>query len=296
MPSKVTFFYHDNLGGFSESWIDNANAPATYPVGILADYIKARMAISGLQTTWDYVRISDATGATKRRVRIALPTNVALQDLSVPLIGQYAQGRSGQLQNSDFAGTRFLLRKISIDLFQARIFLAGFPDNQVDEGGLYKPSGTFPTLLNTFIATCKGLGYGWTSYTVPIVGSTAAVQSMVTGVDGICTITAAVIGVNPPIFSPPIQPGQHIVVRIANQTSPKNANGTFTVLVTGPLTCRTVKPLSITNFVLGNGTITVKSGAQFKAIDSAQVMRIVKRGPGRPFGLYHGKQPVRPRG
>jgi len=296
MPSKITFFYHDNLAGFSESWIDNARGVIDYPVANIITYLNARMLISGVNTQWDYVRVNDTDVALKRRVKVFLAGDPLIEAANVSPTGIYREVRGGKREPSDFGGTRFLIRKNSADLFQARFFMGGGPDIQIDAGGIYQGTGLFPANFTAFAAALKGLGYGWNSYTTPIQGSTAALQNAVTGTDGICTITVAPIGANPAPFLPPILPGQHIVVRIANQVSPKNANGTFTVVVTGPLTCRTVKPLSINNFIAGNGTLSIKKTVAFKAVDTLTIVRIVKRGPGRPFGLYRGRQAVTPRG
>jgi len=293
MPCKLTFIYHDNLGGFSESWYDNTNSAVGFPTQKIIDYLTARMAISGKEVFWDYIRCTDLNPVLARQVRIFLPSDPLLSTVSPN--GVYSQSRRSDPLSADFAGTRMLVRKDSADLFQARTFFSGFPDNQVDQGGLFVPTGQFPQLFTNWQNVIQANAWGWYSRAKSNTGSPASLINLVANADGSVTLTTAPYGLNPPIFAGLIV-GSNSVMRISRQLIPANLNGPLTAKIISPTVARSIKPIAFTNFVAGNGFVSASGGPTFKSVARLYVERIVKRGPGRPFGLYRGRSPNRVRG
>lgn len=287
MPCKISFFYHDQLSGFSESWIDNAASPTDLPIARILTYLNTRMGVSGTQTIWDYVRVSSTIAANARKVKIYIPSDPIFNQ--TPKNGQY--NFHGNPTDSDFGGTRFLVRKVAADLSFARVFFAGFPDLTVATGGLYVPPPTFADDFSLWVANVKANNWGWFSRTVNAVNSPAALTNITNNNDGTLVLT-----VNPlsPIFAPFAQ-FQSVVIRVRGQGIPKNINGQLTVKKLTDNTCQTVHPIAIQQFVLGTGQVILKTNA-FAQVDTMFVERVTKRGPGRPFGLYRGRRAAIVRG
>lgn len=287
MTVKLTWFLHDGKGGFSESFYVNGVTLEAFDPTPLDVYIDARMGIAGAQTAWDYLRINQTVPPLQKKVRVYVPGDDPF-GLS-PVTGKFATNVEGPLKNSDFSGTSLLVRKIAADFSFARIFLRGIPDDVVDEGGQYKPYGLWNRAWEAYVRAVKVMNFGWESATVPVANSPAPITNMVMGTDGIVTITAG-----SPIFAG-LAVGSSLVVRVSKQRTPANINGTLTVYVKDASNVVTARPIAILPFIQGAGVIGYKT-SQFIRINDLEIEGVTERKPGRPFGLYHGRQRNRVRG
>jgi hypothetical protein len=275
MSCKVTFFYHDNLAGFSESWyVPSATDPNAIGIGILGQYLNGRMALSGQQTTFDYCRVST--------IGVARQVLVYPFDVMNPLyntIGTYSVNRT--VQTSDFGGTALVVRK-NAGFFYSRFFLRGIPDVVVDDGGLYQAPAAYETNLATLATVLNANGWAWKASSGPLF----APSNILTAVqqnDG-----TIIFGMSGFPFNA-IAAQTHLNVRINGQVSPPYLNGPIVVVVLANNSCQTLRKIPLVNFVAGTGKMSASNVNVYRVITSLKVEKVVKRGPGRPFGLYRGR-------
>jgi hypothetical protein len=289
MPqSKVTFVLHDNFGGFSESFIDNANAAVGYPTINLSSYLTARMKCSGKETLWDYIRVSDLDPTKKRKVLVFAPGDADPNIASIPLSGLYAQTRLGNPVSADFVDTRFLIRFTNADLSFTRQFFGGLPDNQVDQGGEYVPTGQFPTLFGALVDTISANVWGWKNSGGQVANSPTPLTNAVQNADGTITFTTVPVAPLGPIFATvPLASKQRITIR--DQVSPANLNGRYLVKVLTGTTCQTIRKVAFNSFLLGVGVMQLNNPTGFKAINRGKIERVTRRLGGRLFAAIRGR-------
>lgn len=291
MPLKILVKLHDQLGGFSDYWIDNAasiNAPT--PVATLRNYLVARMGFSGAQTFWDYVRLSTVgTVGTPRQVVSYYPSDAGFNGLT-PNGTFFYTNRSGTeiVDDSDYRGTAFNMRKFSADAYSGRIFFRGIPDSTVVTGGTIFRGGNFGAALTALQTAITTPGWGWSGTTkmpgfpVPITGITPLADGTLT-----ITTTGQAFPVGPPM--------PRVAARISGQVTPGNVNGYLTLQVTGPNTATTINRIGITPFVAGNGRLFLYM-ISFHALSRLTVVGATQRRAGVPFGTSRGRSRKRVRG
>lgn len=284
MPLKVTYFYSVNLAGLSESWYVTGTDPNTYPIASIVSYLQQRLGISGQQTTLQWVRVS--TVGTRNKVLIYTPADLFAAGLTTPT-GTWGVGRTSYQYGgaSDFGGTAFLMRRWNGSRF-SRFFLRGIPDYMIENGGTYTPTPAYRTAVTNFIAACVALQLQWKGVTTgAIANNPTPLTAMTQNGDGTATIT-----VNDPVFAsflgPPVS---NAAVTIRGQIQPPYVNGQMTVQPLTATTARTLRALPVVNFIPGNGKVRVNIATTYTVVAAMEVERIVKRGPGRPFGLYRGR-------
>jgi len=272
MAVKATFFWNVNQAGLSESWyLPGPANPLLVPLAGLGTYIQRRLGVSGAQTQFDYVRLS-SVGAS-RQVQVYYPEDFAAASILITP----APRSNG---DSDFGGTALLIRKIS-GLFFSRFFLRGVSDNMIASGGLYKPTAAYAGYITSLQTFLVGAGYAWSGVGTPPnppAGITTAVQN---ADQTIAFTLAGNLFTGVPI-------GNRVVVRISRQVAPRYLNGSYTVTVLAANQCMTIKPYPLSGFIAGTGRMSM-SGQSYKVITALEVEKVVKRGPGRPSGLYRGR-------
>jgi hypothetical protein len=275
MSCKLTFFYHDNLAGFSESWyIQGATDPNGVPLALVGNFLNARMLLSGQQTTFDYCRVS--TVGTARQV-LVYPFDVmnALYNCT----GSYTVSRA--FQTSDFGGTALVVRK-NAGFYYSRFFLRGIPDVVVDQGGLYQAPAAYETNLAAFATFLNTNNISWKASSGPL-NPPSVINTAVQNADG--TITFGLTGF---LFNG-VAANTHVNVRINGQVAPPYLNGPLVVVVVNSQTCTTLRKIPLVGFVSGTGKMSASNVNVYRVITSLKVEKVVKRGPGRPFGLYRGR-------
>jgi hypothetical protein len=287
MASKVTFFYTVNLAGFSETHYLSGQDPSAITTPQIVLYLAARLNISGYECTIQYVRAAKV--GSPRTVRVWTQSDLTQGGLS-QLNGTWTY--RGAISHSDFGGTALLVRKFSAGSF-SRFFLRGIPDFMIENGGLYKPTASYQTFFQTFAAVVASApAWSWKSTFGTTPNARPLITGAVQGADGTITYT---LGAN--LFDPILYPaGTHAAVRISGQVSPRYLNGPVTVTVLTQTTCTTLRPTPLVNFVAGTGKMLLPNATGFQTILNLDVERVVKRGPGRPFGLYRGRQTARATG
>jgi Lipase (class 3) len=291
MALKVTFFYAVNLAGLSESFYVNTSlAPASgYTLNQATAYVAARLGISGVQTYIQWVRVS--TVGSPRVVVVYSPNQLLANGLPQPN-GSFvyqrptSSGHTPTPANSDFGGTALLIRKFNPQSY-SRFFLRGVPDFMIENGGTYTPTAAYTAAVNSYIAAVVAQNLTWKSTgNQQQPGSPALITGMAQNTAGGITFTLGANVFNA-LLAPPLQ---HVAVSIQGQVTPNYVNGPQTVIPATANTCNSLRPIPLTEFLAGNGRMRVNIVQTYQPIQAMIVERVVKRGPGRPFGLYRGRQ------
>ncbi len=292
MGLKILYKFHDQLGGFSDYWIDNQATISNPPGGaLLRSYLNTRLGLSGIQTTWDYLRLSsfNTNPPTPRQVITYYPSDAAFS--AVTITGSFIQ--SGRLStqlpdDSDYKGTAFNMRKFSSDSFSGRLFFRGIPDSCVITGGLINRTANFEQALSAFQATIVNNHWGWIGL-AKTAGAPWLITAVVQNADGTITITT---GGTP--FQGLTAPA-HVQARISGQGIPANINGQMTLQVLTPNTAQSIRPIGIRPFVQGSGKLFTYTQI-FHPLARLTVVGATQRKAGRPFGDSPGRSRNRVRG
>jgi Lipase (class 3) len=282
MASKVTIFFQDGLGSFTESYYRSGLDPGLVTPAMLIALTDARILLAGAQTLITKIRVSTVGDARKvllwypQTLSQAVGGNHTFQGFAnAPIAGTVGPAES------DFSGTALLCRKLS-GLKFSRMFMRGIPDRIVVNGGQLDVTQS-PNFGQNFVNFSLVLANGWSWRGVAGVQPTPqGLVSAVTGTDGLCLITVA------GNLFPVVPPNSKLVVRISGQRSPGNLNGNFTVSVVSATQARTVRPLSVNNFVQANGMVRF-TAVDYLPITRVVMERIVSKRPGRPSDLFHGR-------
>lgn len=283
MPCKVTFFFSVNLAGWSESFIWPNQPPSTFTIANAVSYLKARMNISGDQTVINYVRVAQV--GSPRIVQIYAPADLLAGGMAT-LGGTYATFASIRFAPSDFGGTSLLTRKTAISTQFSRFFIRGIPDFMINNGGTYIPTPRFQVAFAAYVAAIFNLGFQWKSLQQPIPAPPAVVLTgAIQNADGTVTYTLSL----PAFNGGQIAAQSKVAARITGQVQPPYLNGPLTVQVLTATTCRTIRPFPLVNFVPNTGRMILPPTATYFSINQLAVEKVVKRGPGKPQGLYRGR-------
>lgn len=272
MACKITFFFRENSKDVSETWYDQTRGPSELTIPLLQSYIDARTKISGNQTAFVYCRVS--TVGTARAVKIYYPHDFP-RNMNI-----FGWNRMPAVdQASDYIATALLIRKTS-GLKFSRFWLRGVPDGVVTVGGEYTPNVAYRNDVESFTANVIALGWGWRG-----VSGNVNPPALITAATQNADVTVSfTLGGN--LFQG-VAVGAKVVARITGQQSPRNINGTYTVLVNSANTCTTIKQVPLVNFHAGNGKM-VYSSLGYNAITSMQVERVSGKKAGRPFDQSAG--------
>jgi len=283
MTLKITFVLTDRINSFSESFYSNGESVADLNQNQIKNYINARMLISGVQTTMEYVRVSVVGQA--RRVRVFLPANFPPDTNGA---GRAPNAlNAGQATESDAAFTAILVRKNSATSF-SRFYMRGIPDYLVVRGGQFVKDAVFAENFTNYADTIVNNAWGW--YGVAGGGVVkAGITGMVQNNDGHVTFTMS------ENFFPEDFANKKYSVRVSGQAQPRNINGPLVVFATSRTVARSLRPIAINTFVAGNGVMS-RSNLGLVQILSLVMERVVRRGAGRPFGLSAGRQRAQVRG
>ena len=159
--AKVTFFYEDNLGGFSESFY-LATGPSGVNDALLGTFLNFRMAVSGQQTTFLYARVSIV--GSPRFVNVFYPPDIGNL---VSATGQaQTAGHAGVPAWSDVASTSLLIRRTNGQIYSFWFFRSA-PDDVVIKGGVYTPSrvANFVNDMAAMFAWLQGQQWGFVART-----------------------------------------------------------------------------------------------------------------------------------
>jgi hypothetical protein len=294
MAVKLTFFYTVNNAGFSEVFYSTVpGVPSAFTPAMAIQYLYPRLQISGFDTQIQYLRVAQV--GSPRNVTV-YPQNAFLISkagpggLATPFGG--AAGYTGEDARSDFGGTALLIRKVcnspsNPQTGYSRFFFRGQPDAVVEEGGTFMPNATWSAAFVFYAAAVNALSFSWKAsaglQNPPSPFITAAVQNG----DGTVTYTLSAA-----LFTgPQVAAGAKLAVRVTGQVQPAYINGAYTVVVLTATTCRTLRPLPLVNFLAAppTGRMLLNTTPNYNVINSMIVEKVVKRGPGRPFGLYRGR-------
>lgn len=289
--SKMTVYMRDGAGSFSESFFRAGLSPDGVTAAMIMNFTDCLVPLLGTETFITKVRVS--TVGSARLVKLwYLPALRQAVIGASPVPADYgwqgiaSGGGHTTAKQSDAPGTSLLLRKQS-GLRFSRWFLRGIPDDIVQAGGAYVPFPRFSTNLTTM---AQQLATGWSWYGV--LGAQpdpAPITNAVTQLDSTCLFT-----LGSPLFNG-VPLNTRKVVRISGQRSPGNLNGNVTVQVVSATQARTVRPLSVNNFVLGTGLMRF-TNVGFIPITGLTPERIVTKRAGRPTDQSPGRSKARPRG
>jgi Lipase (class 3) len=286
--AKITFYYTDNLGGFSESWYC-ANGLTAVTVANLAAYLNLRLDISGKQTTFQYCRISLV--GSPRVVQIYYPQEITGL---VVFTGTAGLARNKTVVvNSDFSNTCLLVRRGNGNIYSFW-FMRGLPDVIVEDGGVYTPQGAsnFANSLNALFTAIQALGWGF-------VGRTPAQQAVLPlnaitinpqDGTGIFTVGGATgFPVNNPLNPTQGPYNYRLAVRLRRINNPRQANGPYTVTVLNQTTANTLDSFPYVGYTSTGVGQLVYNVPQLIVPNSFNPEKIAGRKTGRPFGLRAGR-------
>lgn len=274
---KMTFFFHVNNAGYSESHLvtpaqDNVDGL----LRLATAYTNKRMDVSGVNTFVDWIRFS--TVGTARRVVVFTPFDMPA---GTSLKGTFNFGGHGGVEASDFGATSILLRKVALDGTFSHWFFRGVPDNVVADGGLYSNHQGYTSAMNRLGNFCKTSGFQWAGASKE-PGLGFAISALVN--NGVGQIVFTCTG-NP--FNG-VAVGTRLRIRVAQQGMRPNLNGTWTVTVQDANTGVSTNTSWMPAAPVATGRVW-KMNAGGGTIDSLSIERITERRVGRPFGLYRGR-------
>lgn len=278
MPdTKLTFFFHAGIQGFSESYIVPGYGPQSILPSALTTYIQKRMLISGPDTVFDYCRASEVGSP-----RLAFAYYPGTLGLVAPVKGNAGYSLAG----TDQPDSALILRRQNGSNWSLQ-YLRGIPDVCVSQAGQYTPSGPYNTDLLAFMRFVSVTqGWAWRG-----INKAAQVSAIIAGIvinpgDGTGLITMAT-----PLFQVG-QVGKRVAVRISRVNSPRNLNGPLTVTVVSPVVCASLNQLAIAGFVANQGRMTMSPVQNF-VITAMTLEKPGERKAGRPFGVPRGRAPNR---
>lgn len=290
--AKITFFYTDLLGGFSETWYC-ANGPTAVTPANLVAYLETRLAASGMQTTWLYCRVSLV--ASPRVVSVFYPADLpALTTVT----GTAGLPRSKlTLVNSDISNTSLLIRRTNVAIYSFW-FMRGVPDIVVEAGGVYTPTGAwnYPNILNALFLLTQALGWGFVGRTPASQGVLPLASIAINANTGTATFTVGG-AVGFPMASPlnpALTPYQYrLAVRLRRLSNPRQANGVYTVTVISQTQCVTLDQFPYSGFATTGVEQLVYNVPQVIVPTKFSVEKCTSRKAGRPFGLRAGRARTR---
>jgi hypothetical protein len=273
---KMTFFYHVNLAGYSESHLIPDPPTDAAALAFVAQYTGLRMACSGAQTTVDWIRLS--TVGSARKVRVYTPFDLPA---GTPLRGTFTIGAHMAPDQSDYGSTTILLRKVAAGGAYAHWFFRGVPDEVVDEGGLYDPAAGWGMPLKALQNFCQSQNLQW-----PGSGREAGTGHAITGLANNPIGQIVFTFTDNPFAG--ILAGTRVRLRISQQPTRPNLDGAYTVTVQDQNTCvsRSAVWMPPTPTPTGRAWKMNTGGG---AIAALSIERITSRRVGRPFGLYRGR-------
>ena len=116
---KIVFTFADNLGAFSDTWYMPTGPATTFNPSLLQTYVVKRLALSGMQTSFQKVRVS--TIGTPRQARSYFPSDFSLTPATV--VGSYRNPSGDPTLPTDAPFTAIMVNKISTSTI-GRWFLA----------------------------------------------------------------------------------------------------------------------------------------------------------------------------
>lgn len=273
---KMSFFYHVNSAGYSESHLvpDQANL-AAYEA-LAAAYTAKRLAASGVQTTLDWIRFS--TIGTARRVVVFTPFDLPA---GTPIRGSFGAGGHGGQQSSDFGATALLLRKVAANGSFSHWFFRGVPDEIVVDGGLYANNVGYTRAIDALGTFCKARGFSWPG-TAKEAGQGYPIGALAN--NGIGQVIFTMTG-NP--FNG-LAAGSRVRIRVSQQVARPNLDGTWTVTVQDANNAVSTNTMWLPPTPTAVGRVW-KMNAGGGTVDFLSIERITERRVGRPFGLYRGR-------
>lgn len=277
---KMTFFYHVNLAGYSESHLIPDPATDAAALALVTQYTTLRMACSGAQTTMDWIRLS--TIGTARKVRVYTPFDLPA---GTPTKGTFVIGAHNLPDQSDFGATSILLRKLATGGTFSHWFFRGVPDEVVDEGGLYDPAAGWNVPLLALGTFCNAQNFQWPG-TAKETGTGHVITAMANNGIGQVQLTFTDNPFPGPNF------GYRLRIRIAQQSTKPAMDGTWTVTAVDANTCVTKNVLWLPPTPVPTGRIW-KMNQGGGTINRLSIERITERRVGRPFGLYRGRSAAR---
>ena len=286
--AKVTLFYTDLLGGFSESFYV-ANGPSAINAAALSDFLNLRMLISGAQTQFLYVRV--AVVGSPRLVTVYYPADLPGLTSTTGFAG--LNPRKLDPANSDIANTSLLVRRTNGTIYSFW-FMRGVPDVVVEKGGVYTPTGAYQyqNYLNQMFAYLQANGWGFVART-PLSQSVLPLVSIAINPNdgtGIFTVGGAVGFPMASPLNPALTPYQYrLGVRLRRIVNPRQANGAYTVTVTSNITCTTIDQFPYSNYQSTNVAQMVYNVPQIIVPNKWTVEKATTRKAGRPFGLRVGR-------
>ena len=298
MSVKITFFYQiGQLQGVSESFFSALSLANQVTLNQIGTYLTARMAISGTTTQFSYCRVSTLTPpATNRRlVQIYYPADIInlVQGHGVPINGQYQAVIGDEGSNDPWSA--MLIRRQNGNRF-GLFYFRGNPDviDQVGGSIVFPLPAAFQAGFANYANTVVNLNWGWVS-NAPAANSPASLTAATTNADGTATLTFAPIAPATNGLFQAVAIGTRVQLRISGQLLPLGFNGSYTVVVTGNNTCRSLRPLNVATFVAGNGTGTIYTPTVVPTLQM-RIEKMVSRRAGAPFGRSRGRRKNRVNG
>jgi hypothetical protein len=287
MAVKITFVFNDGSQSISESWYAAVTGFANVPSQDIFDYVKNRMNISGVNTRFQYCRVS--TVGTFRRVQNYYPSQLPA---NVPQTGTYiANGNPHDAPDgSDFSGTALLVRKNEPGGSFARVFMRGVPDSIIVQGGQYLVPAGYQALFTVWAAQVVGRNWGWASRPAPPFPP-QTISGAAQNADGTIRFTLA-----GQLFGAPFGPQLTANASIANAVANRNLNGPLIVRPIDATHCDTIRQIALGAFASVNAVMRVIVGINVVQVNSLVIERVTRRAPGRFFGGSPGRRRNRIRG
>jgi len=266
---KMTWFFRQQATGWSESWyVSQPSEDISAVSGYLETYADKRFALMGKQGNIPYARITKIGTPNRSLV-------VHLENYDNPLT--YA------VESSDFAATSLLVKFSTVGAANSKnLYLRGNPDDAVQNAGTYTPQADWLTAYRAWTRFIFQNSFGW-------LGKDSNTQGNVLDVNQTPETPAVIIVTND--FFPANQVNTHQVVRFKNVGGSSQLNGQQTVIVTQRNGCTTLRTFPVFPFTAGGFIVVKNSSVKVAALQ--QVMRVVERKAGRPFGQSRGRAPNR---
>ena len=276
--TKLTFYFHDNLGGFTDTWYSLTSPAFVFTAAQLVLYIRYRLRISGAQTTFDKCRVSLLS--SPRQTATFFPNDFPSGE---PMTGQFTLSGGPPVDQSDAPFTAVMINKLSTSTM-GRWMMRGSPDEVAVLGGQLLTTSNFVYgIQQMYTRAISPLGLGWAAIQ-PGLPNYQNLLSAVIQEDG--TVIFTVAG---NLFTAPFNTVR-VQARIRRLIDPSWLNGGITVTPLSATTCRSIRQTPVVAFVPGDGQMWIPNRTLFIPCTGLNAESVRSRKAGRPFGLYRGRQ------
>lgn len=223
---KVLYSFTDGTkSGFSESWYLDGIPAGQSAAGMIGNYLNSRLALSGLQTVFQFARIS--TVPPNKNPTVIFPRQLGPNAATE---GYFAPARGQPSLDSDVGSTALLCAKQTATK-TARLFLRGLPDDVFQKAGEIWANALWLAKFKNYSDFLFETGYGFLG-SDPTARKVSPVASVTQNLNGSIAITTTLAIFTAGAF-PAGDVGAHFASRITGSIWNTNLNGPLTVICDG---------------------------------------------------------------